>query len=257
MTDTTGREDRAAAQRARIRDHLTAILDLWGRCAEAAESASYAGEHHDGPPLGGEAMVHLAPAAPFALNDDTDPVPAVELAWWEYAARSELGHQPTGTPTLTGAAVYLRDHLHDFHRLDLDKLEKRAESIRYRLEDELRAGLRNHYGVPCLTCRRLLIRRMQPRTGLADYWECLHCQRRLTVAEYWRAVRADYLKHATALPADLLGLKYDIRPNLIRVWGARGKIRKHGKSVTGTTLYDVADVEALLDQESKRARTGE
>lgn len=240
MTDRD--ERRTATQRAKIRGHLQTILALQDRLTHAAHLASYKGEHEDGPPLGGEAMTHLGPQNPYA-DDPCDPTPAVELIWLEHTTRHHLGHQPLDRPTLETAVEYLTDHLNDLNPAAIDHLEHRTQTMRTRIEDTVHAGLRDVHGVPCLHCGHTLLRRMHPHTGLADHWECTGCKRTLTHAEYWQAVREDYIHHAQALPADLLGPKLGVSANLVRVWGARGRIRKRGRSTTGTTLYDVEDAQ--------------
>src|SRR5574342_1151464 len=97
MTDRD--ERRTATQRAKIREHLQTILALQDRLTHAAHLASYKGEHQDGPPLGGEAMTHLGPQAPYA-DDPCDPTPAGEPIWPEHTPRPPPGHQPLNRPPL-------------------------------------------------------------------------------------------------------------------------------------------------------------
>lgn len=112
-----------------------------------------------------------------------------------------------------------------------------------RLEDCIHDGIRDDTGAPCPECSRPLVKHWAP-AACEDRWQCKHgsCDVDLTIPEYVRIVRRDYLANATTLTAPDIEEQYDVRPGTLWVWANRGEVRKCGVDQAGAKLYSVEDV---------------
>jgi hypothetical protein len=234
--------------RGKVRTDLTEIARQHEHVSTALETDLAPGDHEGGLPLGGELMVMAGPVSMSATDDERQPPPAAVVVRWEYRLRLALGQPTDLAPTLARAIDYLTDHLHELPaEVDAAAMARDVHSARVRLEDVLHHGMRHEYGVQHVRCGGTLVRECDPHTGLADDWSCHRCHARLTEPEYRYAVGVAYMDNAPAMSAADLERKTGVAATVIRVWGARGNVRKQGKDRAGLQMYNVADVEARAD----------
>lgn len=190
------------------------------------------------------------PDAAYLEDCRDEQHPLTVLGGWEQIWRDHLDHHTETTITLTGALAYLDmqiGYMADQIEPAFDEFARELRGCRAHLEDVLRDGDRAERGAPCLQCERPLIlvrgERNQP-----DHWECPTCRRVLSEGDYWRAVYAAHQAISDRLTADAMAERIGVKASVIRVWGARDKIRKHGRDQYGITLYDVADAIKRRDE---------
>jgi hypothetical protein len=184
------------------------------------------------------------------LEDNRDELhPLFVLGGWEQVWRDHLDHQTDAPVTVAAAVAYLDmqiGYMAEQAEPAFEEFAKDVRGCRAHLEDVLQAGDREERGAPCLQCERplTLIRGVGDHP---DHWECRTCRRTVTEDQYRYAVGVAYIAHSDRLTATELGEKLGVKASMIRVWGSRGLVRKHGKNSDGITLYDVADAEARLE----------
>jgi hypothetical protein len=232
------------------RSDLRAIGDL---CSALPEEAAVKGVDSEammllGPAANPEAWKHRMISAaywgrldPAYLEDCRDELhPVWVLGTWEQVWRDHLEHYTENPFTLAAGWSYLDKqigYMSDQPEPAFEEFARDLRSCRRHLEDVLRDGIRDEKGAPCVQCERPMV-----KTG--DWWDCRKCHRLVNEDQYRYAVGVAYIAHSDRLTATELGGKLSVKPSIIRVWGARGLVRKRGRNQDGVTLYDVADAEA-------------
>jgi hypothetical protein len=178
------------------------------------------------------------------LDDNRDELhPVYVLGEWEQRWREFLDHPTDALITIEGAVAYLDmqiGYMADQLEPAFDEFAANLKACRGRLEDALHDGVREERGAPCVQCGKHMVR-------VDDDWHCRTCHRTATEAEYRFAVGVAYRAHAPHLTAADLAERIGVKASMIRVWGSRGLVRKHGKDGNGITLYDVADALARVE----------
>lgn len=236
------------------RDDLLTIAELCNALPDEAEVKG----------VDSEAMMLLGPAAdPEAWNfreasalagripadwlaeSRDEPHPMFVLGTWDMVWRDHLEHETAETATLPRLVDYLHTQLTYMAGQALVPFGDFARDLRRcrgHLEDVLLEGERDEKGAPCVQCGRNMTR-VVTNQGAQDAYHCRYCHRTVSGDQYRYAVGVAYRAHASRLTAAELGERLGVKPSIIRVWGARGLIRKRGKNTGGITLYDVADAE--------------
>lgn len=241
------------------RSDLKAIGDL---CASLPEEAAVKGAQSEamvllGPSADPEAWRNRATSAMVGridasyLEDCRDEQhPMWVVFTWEQIWRDHLDHQTVAPFTLTAGFAYLDmqiGYMAEQIEPAFDEFARELRGCRAHLEDVLRDGERAERGAPCLQCEKPLIL-VRGAKDAPDHWECPTCRRILSEGDYWRAVYAAHQAISDRLTADALAERIGVKASVIRVWGARDKIRKHGRNQYGITLYDVADAIKRRDE---------
>lgn len=250
----------------RTRRDLAAILDL-AAClpAEAvAQGVTSEAAMLAGPAADPEAWQHRALSAQMGridagyLADCRDEAhPVFVLGTWERMFREDYDQPTTAPATLVNLVGYLDgqlDRLASDAEQDWPLFAAEIAGCRTHLEEVLHDSRRPETGAPCPHCGsgRLVLRYADHDTsGASDRWECWSCGRYWLAAEYRLRIGADYLEAATELSARDMARRFDVSASAVRVWGARGEIRKRGRDSDGITLYDVDDVAKRLGVNSE------
>lgn len=236
------------------RNDLRAIGEL---CDALPEEAVMRGVDSEammllGPAADPEAWRNTATAAMFGrvpaeyLADARDELhPLWVLGTWEQVWRDYLAHDTEAALSLPSAWAYLNTQLGymaDQWEPDFGEFARELRQCRAHLEDVLRDGIREDRGAPCVQCGTRMVRTTTAQ-GVQDTYRCKPCHREMTADQYHYAVGVAYRAHATSLTAVELGERFGLKPSVIRVWGSRGLVAKHGHTISGETLYDVADTQ--------------
>ncbi len=236
-----------------VRADLQAIGEL---CGALPAEAALRGVRSEammllGPAADPEAWQHTMLSAIFGrvpdayLNDDRDePHPLWVLGSWEQMWRDFLRHDTEAPITVDGAVRYLTlqvDYMVDQPEPSFGEFVQEVHRCRWHLEDVLHAGIRDEYGAPCLQCGTRMVRIVTDK-GAEDIYRCRPCRRLMTADQYQYAVGVAYRAHAPRLSAHELADRVGVKASVIRVWGARGLVRRR-RNLRGAWLYDVADVE--------------
>lgn len=181
-------------------------------------------------------------------------------------ARQALGHEPPdGRASVESEADYLDRHLTELARdewFEWRQMARHVRKCRARLEDAVRAGDRPEKGAPCLTCGKNLTLEYGARVA-DDRWRChtAWCEvEDYTPAQYRAWVEKDARDNATCLTADEMVRRFEkqadgkpLKPSHVRVWGARGQVRKCGTDGRNRTLYDCSDVDRMTTRLAESA----
>lgn len=188
--------------------------------------------------------------------------PGFVLLSWQMVWRDALDHDeapdaeiPTAVDYLDKTMAYMGTYPHvpfeDFAR-DLRRCRSHIEAV-------LHDGEQVERGAPCPDCGKTLERHYGSRVA-DDRWTCpsRRCGVSYSTAQYRGWVEEDARNEATVLTAANMALRFtsdetELKASVVRVWGARGLIRKRGRDDNGMTLYDVGDVEARLSQVPRTA----
>lgn len=184
------------------------------------------------------------------LEDNRDEQhPDWILPAWEQEWRGWLQHHTEAPATPESTWTYLDTqigYMAEQLEPDFGQFARELRACRAYLENVLHDGIREERGAPCVQCGTKMTR-IITKQGAQDLYRCVPCRREVTSDQYYYAVGVVYRAHALHLTAQDLGDRLGIKPSVIRVWGARGQIRKHGRTAEGVTLYDVADAQAKRD----------
>jgi len=205
-----------------------------------------------GPAADPEAWQYTALSALFGrvpadyLTDTRDEAhPLWVLGTWEQIWRDYLRHDTDRHVTIGGAVHYLGvqlGYMADQPEPDFGVFAVELHRCRWHLEDVVHDGIRDELGAPCLQCGTKMVR-VFIDTGAQDIYRCKPCHRELSADQYRYAVGVAYRAHATRLSAHDLAERIGVKASVIRVWGARGLIRKRGRNAEGVILYDVGDTQ--------------
>lgn len=240
------------------RDDLRAIGDLCDALPEEAVMRGVGSEAMMllGPTADPEAWRHTATTALFGrlnaeyLADARDELhPLWVLGTWEQIWRDYLRHDTEAALSLPSAWAYLNTQLGymaEQAEPAFDEFARELRQCRAHLEDVLRDGIRDDRGAPCVQCGTRMVRLVTAQ-GAQDVYRCKPCHREVTADQYHYAVGVAYRAHATSLTAKDLGERLGLKATVIRVWGSRGLVRKHGRTIGGEILYDVADTQARAE----------
>ena len=242
-----------------------ALREIARMCDALPDEVEYRG-------VNGEAMMLLGPAAdpearghveasiaagrlPADYLDDADSElhPLFVLGTWDMCWRDALEHdEPTERLTIAAAVDYLdrqMSYMGGFEHVPFEDFASDLRSCGAHLEAVLHDGEQVERGAPCHECKRPLTR-VWADDVKGDGWVCntRSCiVEGYTLAQYRAWVEDAHRKSASRLTAADMALRFDIKPNVVRVWGHRELIRKRGTDpATGLTLYDVGDVATRL-----------
>lgn len=189
------------------------------------------------------AIVGRVPAD-YLYDARDEPHPLWVLGEWEHIWREFLRHDTDTPTTVDGAIRYLGlqlDYMIEQPEPDFMVFAEELHRCRWHLEDVLHDGIRDEYGAPCLQCETRMVRIVTDK-GAEDIYRCGPCRRLMTADQYQYAVGVAYRAHAPRLSAYELADRVGVKASVIRVWGARGLVRRR-RNLRGAWLYDVADVE--------------
>lgn len=213
------------------------------------------------------------------FHDDDPQHPYAVLGRWDMACRESYGPATDLFVSVSRAADYLSGPLLDTfaHTSEFEDFDRETAECLSHLEGVLHDSRAPEKGAPCPTCRATTPDRKAQRlvkhyaehardggqlkhgplchcgddatghcricAGHEDTWHCpANAEHWWSDADYRNRVDGDYQQHATALTADQAAERFGIKASVIRVWGARGRIRKRGRNQYGITLYDVEDI---------------
>lgn len=187
------------------------------------------------------------------LNDCRDELhPLWVLGTWEQMWRDFLDHQSDAPIDLYAAVSYLdlqMTYMSDHNEPPFEEFARDLRACRAHLEAVLHDGAQVDRGGPCVRCET-------PMTRVGDDgWRCGSCRLTVTEEQYRWAIGAMYHAYSDRMTAAQLSLRIGVSAGVIRVWGSRGKIRRHGRNTDGLMLYDVADAIAKRD-EANMGQTG-
>lgn len=192
----------------------------------------------------------MCPDLAVYLEDCRDELhPLWVLGTWEQVWRDYLNHYTEALVTLEAAIGYLdmqMTYMSGRPDVDFARFAQELHACRTHLENVLRDGIREERGAPCIHCERPMIK-VVTEAGAEDDYECRSCRREVTGDDYRYVVEVAYRAHADKLTALDLTERYGVKASVVRVWGSRGHIRKHGTNSEGKILYDVSDVESRLE----------
>jgi len=210
----------------------------------------------------------VCPDAAFVLDEHRDDTlhPSTILQAWALTWRRINGHEQPDTITIATEARYLLQHLTRLAQhedVDLAEMTANLQSCHGWMDGVLQRGKVVVKGEPCPTCRG-------PRLVLdGDLWICKApaCGQTYTEYEYDTKVHGLVLQHATHLHAAALAERLDLPHSTIRNWASRQRRMRKGEPYyiepliypvdtdhRGRNLYAVADVEAVAESMTQRAR---
>lgn len=191
---------------------------------------------------------------------DDERHPLWVLGSWDMLVAEHFGHTRTMRVTVAGAVAYLSANLTDLARHEdfaFDELAREVETTLGYVEEVLSIAPRPQRGAPCPVCHaagrkaKQLVREYadgEPDDAL-DMWACptAACGETWTVEQYDKYVEREHARQAPRLTASQIAAEYRVSEGTLRVWAARGKVRKYGRDTSGRQLYDVADVLRVRD----------
>lgn len=244
-------EHTCAACIADVRATLAAIVEMCSRIAEEAEHAGVDSEAAmlAGPAADPEAWSHhrrsaiagrLGPG--WLEHADEAAHPLWTLGSWVMLGRELLGFEEGNERvTVTGSAVWLDAHLHQLaeHGDDFDIMRRELNACRSHIEAVLHDGEQVERGVKCPMCGAANLVKAYGMTEDGDRWCCpkRDCRAAYTEHDYRAKIEAVYVLHAPALTASQLHTGWRIRPETIRKWVERDKLRPVGRDHHGRVLY--------------------
>lgn len=197
--------------------------------------------------------------ADYLESADHELHPLFVLGGWEMVWRDALEQDDAERPTFAQVVDYLDRTMAIMGGHEFVPFEDFARDLRAcagRLESVLHDGEQVEKGAPCPECGKPLVMRWG-KLAKDDRWVCQ--TRSCDVTDYTTTayrgwVEDDARNSADRLTAADMALRftdadYSLKASRVRVWGARGLVRKRGTSEQGLTLYDVQDVATRVDSE--------
>lgn len=247
------------------------LREIGRMCAALPEEVEHRG-------IDGEAMMLLGPTADpetwghveasvlagrlgpdWLEHADGELHPLFVLGGWEMIWRDALDQPDNERLRLPEAVDYLDRTMAimgGHEHVPFDDFARDLRACVGRLEAVLHDGEQVEKGAPCPECKKPLTMRWG-KQAKDDRWLCL--TRSCDVTDYTTAayrgwVEDDARKGADRLTAADMALRftsdgYTLKASRVRVWGARGLVRKRGSNDKGLTLYDVADVATRVENE--------
>ena len=173
------------------------------------------------------------------------------LATWDLIVTEHLDHKRTQRAGILSSATYLDANL-NYLAADLEfdfvSLANEAAACAGYLERILHDDEQRDEGAPCMACEKPL-RRVWGDDQSKDGWECPRCRQRSTEDQYRFAVAHLHREEATELTDRDMEIRTGVKAGTVGVWAQRGLVKRRRDS--GRTLYDVADVEAVLAQKRR------
>lgn len=267
-----GREHAAGTCPGCLADMRSDLAEIVRMCRDLPAEVEHRG-------IDGEAMVLLGPVADAEARGHRAASAAVGRAWvdeadherhpltvlggWRMVVEDAREAPETGAVDVEGSAAYIDRHLDWIGACDWLPAEDLARDLRQcraHMESVLHDGEQIERGAPCHLCPegdrpRLVKRYGGDVTGHRDTWHCPKDRNHWwTEAEYRLRVRDDYRSNATTLNATDLHARFGVSRGSVTGWASKGEVRKRGKDGSGRQLYEVADVERMLDEtRSKRS----